>query len=159
MKPQLHKKPENEDFFGLLNVYKSNVTYIRVLESHAEDCISLQITDNPGKWENVDSEKYSSFQILRRLELSAVKLSIKFLTPAQLIEAKGPLLGIRISAKECEIYTNADKTLHTIDFPLQYREKVMLGIKNLLNLTPQKKLEIIEKAIHSNIQQIDEKAD
>lgn len=159
MKSQPQKKADNEEFFGLLNVHRSNVTYIRVLESHAEDRISIQMTDNPGKWADIDSEKYASFHILRRLEIGVVKLSIKFLSPDQIIDAKGALLGIRVPAKECEIYTNEDKSLHLIDAPLEYREKFLTGIKNLLNLTSPKKLEIIETAIHANIQQMDEKTD
>ena len=143
------KKETNEDYYGLLNAYKSNVTYIRVLESHTADCISVQIANNPGKWEDVDQETYSSFHILRRLEVGATKLSVKFLTPAQLIASKGPLLGIKIPLKECEITGNNDHSLHIINVSLQYREKILTGIKNILSLTPQKKLELIEKTMHS----------
>ena len=143
------KKETNEDYYGLLNAYKSNVTYIRVLESHTADCISVQITNNPGKWEDVDQETYSSFHILRRLEVGAAKLSVKFLTPAQLIASKGLLLGIKIPLKECEITSNNDLSLHIINVSLQYREKILTGIKNILSLTPQKKLELIEKTMHA----------
>ena len=149
MKQANTKKTLNENFFGLLQAYKSNASYIRVLESDENDCISMQISDNPGKWKNITYEKYKSFRMLRRMEIGVGKLLIKFLTPSQLIKIKGPLLGIHIPVKECSIFADADdENVHIIETTLHYKERLLDGVKHLLSLSPHKKLEIIELCLH-----------
>ena len=151
MRPVSTKKTSNETFFGLLQAYKSNATYVRVLESNQNDCISVQISDNPGKWKNITDEKYRSFRILRRMEIGVTKLLIKFLTPSQLIEIRGPLLGIRVPIKECSIFANVNgENIHIIETALHYKERMLNGVKNLLMLSPHKKLEIIELCLHQS---------
>ena len=143
------KKTPDETFFGLLQAYKSNATYIRVLESDQNDCISVQISDNPGKWKNIPDEKYKSFRILRRMEIGAAKLFIKFLTPSQLIEIRGPLLGMRIPVKECSIFANVSgENIHIIETSLHNKGRILSGVRTLLTLSPNKKLEIIELCLH-----------
>ena len=149
------KKTSNETFFGLLQAYKSNTTYIRILESSENDCISVQISDNPGKWKNITEEKYKSFRALSRMEMGVAKLLIKFLTPAQLIEIRGPLFGIRVPIKECNIFANVnDEDIYIIETTLYHKERILNGIKNLLALSPQKKLEIIELCLHQSADEI-----
>ena len=149
------KKTSNETFFGLLQVYKSNITYIRILESSEDDCISVQISDNPGKWKNIAALKYKSFRALSRMEIGVAKLLIKFLTPSQLIEIRGPILGIRVPIKECNIFANVNgENIHIIETSLQNKERVLSGIKSLLTLSPQKKLEIIELCLHQSAGEI-----
>jgi hypothetical protein len=151
MRPQVQKKTVDENFFGLLQVYKSNASYIRVLESTENDCISVQITDNPGKWKHA-GEKYKTFRVLSRLEIGAAKLFIKFLTPSQMLAIRGPLLGIRIPAKECTFANVNDESVHIIEAPLNYKERILSGVRNILTLSPHKKLEIIEMSLHQGIQ-------
>jgi len=145
------KKSLNENFFGLLQAYKSNATYIRILESGQNDCISVQISDNPGKWKNITDEKYKSFRMLRRMEIGVARLFIKFLTPSQLVEIKGPLLGMRIPLKDCNILANVHgENIHIIETVLHHKERVLNGAKNLLVMSPYKKLEIIELYLHQS---------
>ena len=149
------KKASDETFYGLLQAYKSNTTYIRILESGKNDCISVQISDNPGKWKNITDEKYESFKTIRRMEIGAPKLLIKFLTPSQLIEIRGQLLGIRVPIKECSVFANVNgENIHIIETSLQNKERVLSGIKSLLTLSPQKKLEIIELCLHQSAGEI-----
>ena len=149
MRSASSKKTSDETFFGLLQAYKSNATYIRILESNQNNCISVQISDNPGKWKNIPDEKYKSFRALRRMEIGATKLFIKFLTPAQLIEIRGPLLGIRIPVRECSIFANVnDENIHIIETGLHNKGRILSGVKTLLTLPPNKKLEIIERCLH-----------
>lgn len=145
MRPQTPKRKVDENLIRQLQVYKSSVAYIRVLESMDKDCISVQLTDNPGSWRNIPRECYEGFKELKRQEIGTVKLSVKFITPEQILAHKGPLLGLRIPAKECSIGPGIpDTNVYTLDTSLHYRERVLKGVQNIIGMSPHKKMEIIK---------------
>ncbi len=146
-------KIEDETLFGLLSVYKFNITYIRVLESEENDRISVQMTDNPRRWSHFQEEKFRAYHLLSRLEMGVPKLSIKFLNPTQVLLVKGPLLGMRIPHTRCDILQREDSGgIHLVETSLLYRDIVLRGVRSLLTMTPHRKFEIIEKSIDITVQ-------
>jgi hypothetical protein len=156
MAAQPRAKIEDDTLFGLLSVYKFNITYIRVLESVENDRISVQMTDNPRRWSHFQEEKYKDYSILRRLEIGVPKLSIKFLNPTQVLLVKGPLLGLRIPHTRCDILQRENSGgIHVVETSLTYRDNVLRGVRSLLTMTPHKKFEIIEKSIDITVQRVE----
>ncbi len=145
--PANKKKTKKDDsLFGLLSAYKSQVTFFRVLES--ENKVVLQLSDNPGKWPDLSEGKWEGYQQLRRLELDIDKLSMKYIYPEHLVKIIGPLLGIKVPLDKVGIENNlSDDGVFSLYFQLKYKRKVLLGVKKLVALTPQKKYEILEKCI------------
>ncbi len=142
------KTKKDDSLFGLLSAYKSQVTYLRVLESNDENKIVLQITSNPGKWTDLTIDGWLSYRLLRRLELDIDKLSLKYVYPWHLIKIMGPLLGIKVPPDKVGIENDLEEgNLLTLSFPLKYKKKVLQGVKKLITLSPQKKYEILEKCI------------
>ncbi|MCP4134800.1 MAG: hypothetical protein GY754_27750 [bacterium] len=145
-KDNKHKK--DDSLFGLLSSYKFNNTYFRILVSEDDEMLSLQLTDNPGSWKQIEESAYKKFKILRRLEIGCTKLSIKYINPRQLIMIKGESLGASLPSTKTEIIDHIeDLGFYIINTPLKYKKKVFTVVNNLLKLTPQKKYEIIEKCI------------
>lgn len=150
MKGSTGKKREKKDdsLFGLLSAYKSQVTFLRVLESDSENKVVLQLSDNPGKWPSLNEGKWESYYQLRRLELDIDKLSTKYVFPEHLVKILGPLLGIRVPAENVGIENNIiNGGVLSLHFPRKYKKKVLQGVKKLVTMTPQKKYEILEKCI------------
>ena len=139
---------KDDSLFGLLSAYKSQVTFIRVLESESEKKVVLQLSDNPGKWPVLSTGKLESYHQLRRLELNIDKLSTKYIYPDHLVKILGPLLGIKVPVEQVGIENNlvADGVF-SLHFPAKYKKKVLQGVKKLITMTPQKKYEILEKCI------------
>ena len=147
------KAPSDDTLFGLLSTYKFNNTYLRVMISEEENRIAVQVTDNPSKWhipsEEEEKDPFTSYRLLRRLEIGCHKLSIKYLNKNQLIMIKGPLLGIRIPQKQTEIFpAEENRGIHTFAASREHEEKILRGVRNILSLSPQAKYEIIEKSIN-----------
>lgn len=142
------KGPGDDSLFGLLSSYKSNNTYIKILVSDKEKSIIVLLTDNPKKWNVLLREKYKEFVELRRLEIKAPKLSLKYINPLHLVMNLGPTLGIRIP-DEKSIVTNRidDEGYYIFETSIKYKLKVLQGIKKILNFSPQKRYEILEKCI------------
>lgn len=150
MKGSANKKKTKKDdsLFGLLSAYKSQVTFFRVLESENEKKVVLQLSDNPRKWPDLSEGKWEGYQKLRRLELDIDKLSMKYIYPEHLVKILGPLLGIKVPLDQVGIENNLFKDgVFSLHFQLKYKRKVLLGVKKLVALTPQKKYEILEKCI------------
>jgi len=141
-----NKAKLDEDLFGLLSLYKHFNTYIRIVESVEKDLISIQLTDNPGNWNEIDSEKYNEFRMLRRLEIGCNKLLIKYVRPEHLINYMGLVLGIRVPIEKVEIINDLDdKGYYIIEMSLKYKQKILTRINKIIIMKPQKKYEIIEK--------------
>lgn len=142
-------KIKDENLFGLLGSHKSNNTYIKVLVSEEDGIISVQLTGNPKNWSNISDKKYDNYRELRRLDIGNPKLSIKFLTPGQLVKILGTQLGIKIPVEKVNFINklNDDDDYFIMEMPIKYQKKVLNGMKKILNLKPQKKYEIIEKCI------------
>ena len=146
------KHPQGHDTsMQLLEAYRFNNTYIRVLESEKLDRILVQVTDNPRYWYACNGrEEYRDFRPLRRLEIGCSRLSISHVNHQQFISTRGPLLGIRIPVKNTEI-TPADENngIHEFETSMEYREKILRGLCRLLAISPQQKIDIIEESITS----------
>ncbi len=145
---KVKSKKKDEYLFGLLASYKSNHTYIKILESEEKGLIALFLTDNPKNWSNVPEDKFSSYRELRRLEIGADKLSLKFLLPEQIVRIRGPLLNIKIPPGKVEIINSlSEGGFYILEAPVKYKQKILIGVNKILNLSPQKKYEIIEKCL------------
>jgi hypothetical protein len=60
-----------------------------------------------------------------------------------------------VPIKECSVFANVNgENIHIIETSLQNKERVLSGIKSLLTLSPQKKLEIIELCLHQATDEI-----
>ena len=146
-------RSEDDSLFGLLSSYKRNVTYFRILVSEMEGSVVLQLTDNPRNWMNIAGEKYTSFREMKRLEMGITKLSVKYLSPEHIIKFLGPLLGMKLPSKKVTIVNNLGKDSYFIlEAPIDSLQLVLQSVKRLINLSPQKKYEIIEKCITDTIQ-------
>jgi len=123
-------------------------SYIRVFINEEEGDVILSLTKNPKFWGNLPTEITSSFRNMKRLELNAEKMFIKYILPEQLIKSAGVAAGINLSMNKMttENLLN-EKGYYLIKTSTRYLNKVLISVKKLLNLSPSKKFEIIEKCI------------
>jgi hypothetical protein len=146
------RRDEDDSLFGLLSSYKTLVTYIRVLISDEDNKVVVQITDNPKSFSYI-SERYENFREMRRLEIGTNKLSVKYLSPEYLIKYMGPMLGMKLDSKRATVINNLDKDGYfVLEISLKFLPVVLQNIKRIINLTPQKKYEILEKCLAENVQ-------
>mgnify|MGYP001179291626 FL=1 len=137
---------KDDTLFGLLSSYKSSHTYVRVLESVADDSIILQLTGNPGNYGRGQQEKLKAYRMLRRLEIGIPKMSLKYLTPECIVSVLGPMVEINIPYEKAVIVDGLHKDgIYTIEASLKYKTKMLQGVKKLLGLSRQKKYELLEK--------------
>lgn len=148
MKPLSARQKSDDSLFGLLAAYKTYVTYIRILISDEEKKVIVQVTANPVNWIKNPDENYKNFRVMRRLEIGAVKLSIKYILPEHIIKIIGPALGIDIPLNSMDIKNSMDQNgILTLEAPLKYKAKILHSINRLIKSSPQKKYEILEKCM------------
>jgi hypothetical protein len=148
MKPAASKQKNDDSLFGLLAAYKTYVTYLRLLISEKEKKIVVQMTENPGNWLKNTDEKYKNFRVLRRLEIGAAKLSIKYLLPEHILKIIGITLGIDMPVNSIVINNNIDQNgILTLEASIKYKTKILHAMNRLLKISPQKKYEILEKCL------------
>ena len=141
-------RKKDDSLFGLLSSYKSNVTYMRILISEELKKIEIQMTDNPKNWETLSTEAYKKYRVLRRLEAGLDKLSVKYIKPDHLVSVMGDTLNIKIPSEKIFVKDKLDsKGLYHITTQLKYKNKIIQGVRKIINLSPQKKYEIIEKSL------------
>lgn len=153
MKPSAKKiaRVKDDSLYGLLSSYKSSYTYVRVLVSEAENAIAVQITDNPKYFNSPVRERYKNYRILRRLEIGISKMSLKYLVPENMIAVMGPLIEINIPPDKVVIVDSIKKDgLYTIETSGKYRTKIIQGVRKIINMSPQKRYEILEKYLAGN---------
>lgn len=137
---------KDDTLFGLLSSYKACHTYVRILESEADDSIVLQMTDNPRNFNQAQQEKYRSYRMLRRLEIGIPKISLKYLAPENLVSVLGPLVDINIPIEKAVIMDRLKKDgIYSIETSLKYKARILQGVKKLLGMSPQKRYELLEK--------------
>jgi hypothetical protein len=142
---------KDDSLFGLLSQHKQNISYLRILINEAEKLISLQITDNPRNWRNLPDDKYSEFKMLKRNEVGVTKLSIKYISPGNIISHFGPTIGVKFPNGKAEIDNQlSEKNYFTLDCSSKYLESIVLNMRKMINMTPQKKYEIIETYLSAN---------
>jgi hypothetical protein len=140
------KGNRDDSLYGLLSPYKANTTYFRVLVSEEKDSVALQLADNPQKFFAMPDEKFQNYRPLRRLEMGIDKASVKYLTPDNLVAVVGPLLGINVPPEKVDVTHSLKKDgYYGIETFLRYKMKVVQGVKKLVNMSPQKRYEILEK--------------
>lgn len=147
------KGMKDDSLFGLLLSYKSYVTYFRILISEEKKRLSVQMTDNPKKWSLISEERFEDFYIMRRIKLGLTRLSVKYLTPEHIVRYMGSMLGIKQANRNIEVVNNLDKDgYYILVVPLKMLPQVSQNIKKIINLSPQKKYEIIEKCLAEDSQ-------
>ncbi len=149
MKQIIKKKDSGEDdsLFGLLASYKNLYSYITVIESPEQDIIAIIIAKNPSSFDELVKSKYQQFKPMRRIKIGVTRLFIKYITPEFIIKYFGPLLGIKVPENKVHIINNLESGYFVLEIPGNYKEQVIQCIKRIVNLTPQKKYEIIEKSL------------
>jgi hypothetical protein len=137
---------KDDSLYGLLSSYKSSYTYIRVLVSEEDDSVILQLTGNPKNFSPGLHEKYGNYSVLRRLEIGTPKQFLKYVMPENLIVVLGPMLELNIPPDKVVITDSVKKDgIYAIETGLKYRLKVIQGVRKILNMSPQKRYEVIEK--------------
>ena len=138
----------DDSLFGLLLSYKQNNTYVRVFLNEAEASVAVILTGNPKSWDYLPPEISVHYRSMKRLELNTDKMFIKYILPEHLIKTAGISAGINLSADKIEVENRLeDKGYYLIKTSTRYLNRVLSGVKKLLNLSPQKKYEILEKCI------------
>jgi hypothetical protein len=148
MKPSEKKtnRVKDDSLYGLLSSYKSNCTYIRIMVSEEHDTVVVQITDNPKNFQVPPEKALSGYRTLRRLEIGASKIFLKYLVPDILITVLGPILELNIPPEKIVINDSLKKEgIYSIETTIKYKLKIIQGIRKLLNMSPQKRYEILEK--------------
>ena len=136
----------DDSLYGLLSSYKSSTTYIRVLVSDVKNSIAVLMADNPKRFFGVPDDRFKDYRPLRRLEMGISKISLKYVTPENLSVVLGPLLGINIPQERVDVTDMLKRDgYYIIETSLRFRQKVLQGVKKMINMSPQKKYELLEK--------------
>lgn len=139
---------KDDSLFGLLSSYKQFNTYIRVMTDDESGNIAVVLTANPKFWQNLPAEEYSAYRNMKRLEIGVEKLSVKYLLPQHLVKTLGPAAGISLSSDKYILENSlAEKGYYVIKIHQKYMVKILSGVKKMVNLSPQKKYEILEKSM------------
>jgi hypothetical protein len=139
-------KNKDDTLFGLLSSYKAHNTYFRILISEVGNNLILQITSNPKKWQKSVEDTTKEYRLLKRSEIGIEKLFIKYLSPENLIDQFGPMFGLKLHEGEFKITNNLDSDgVYSIELKLQYLPDIISTIEKIIDLTPEKKYELIEK--------------
>ncbi|HNW27426.1 MAG TPA: hypothetical protein PKN50_03020 [Spirochaetota bacterium] len=156
MKPSAKNaaRVKDDSLYGLLSSYKASYTYIRVLVSEEDDSIILQMTSNPKNFSPITPEQYKNYRVLRRLEIGASKQFLKYVVPENLIAVLGPMLELNIPPDKVVITDSLRKDgIYALETSLKYKLKMTQGIRKILNMSPQKRYEVIEKYLSGNQEQ------
>ena len=141
----IHK---DDSLFGLLLSYKHYNTYVRVFVNNVDASVAVVLTGNRKSWTNLPPEMKEAYISMKRLEIGAEKMFIKYILPEHLIKTAGVSAGINLPADKIEVNNMLDlQGYYLIKTSTRYLNRVLSGVKKLLNLTSQKKYEILEKCI------------
>ncbi|HOT45297.1 MAG TPA: hypothetical protein PLM53_10125 [Spirochaetota bacterium] len=156
MKPSAKNatRVKDDSLYGLLSSHKASCTYLRVLVSEEDDSVILQLTGNPKNFNAITTERYKNYRVLRRLEIGASKQFLKYVAPENLIAVLGPMLELNIPPDRVVITDSLKKDgIYALETSLKYKLKMTQGIRKILNMSPQKRYEVIEKFISGNQEQ------
>lgn len=146
------KKRDDDSLFGLLSSYKASNTYFRVLVSESKNSIIIQITDNPKKWPLLKDERFNDYTVLKRADLDLNKLFVKYLSPSHLIDQIGQNLGLKVPEDRAVVSNRLDtEGYFSFETSLEYRKELIQNLSKLINLSPQKKYEILEKSLSQEL--------
>lgn len=142
---QVHR---DDSLFGLLLSYKHYNTYVRVFLNDAESTVAVVLTGNPKSWTSLPPEIKESYRSMSRLDINTGKMFIKYILPDHLVKTAGVSAGINLPADKLEIENRLDDLgYYLIKTSTRHLNRVLSGVKRVLNLSPQKKYEILEKCI------------
>lgn len=145
---------KDDSLFGLLLSYKYYNTYIKVLLSETDASVAVVLTSNPKFWANIPQEITSHYRNMKRLEIGSDKLFIKYIKPEHLIKTEGISAGINLSSDKIEAENRLEESgYYIIRTSSKYLNRVLSGVKKLVNLSAQKKYEILEKCISEEQEQ------
>ena len=81
-----------------------------------------------------------------------IKLSVKYLSPEHLIEQLGSTLSIKAPENEISISNNLDiDGFYSLELKSKYLPDIISAIQKIIDLSPEKKYEILEKSFSKNI--------
>lgn len=144
----------DDSLFGLLLSYKFYNTYIKVLLNEEDASVAVILTSNPRYWANIPQEIIAQYRNMKRLEIGSDKLFIKYIKPEHLIKTAGLSAGINLSSDKLEVDNKLDDMgYYIIRTSTRYLNRVLSGVKKLINLSAQKKYEILEKCISEEQEQ------
>lgn len=139
---------KDDSLFGLLASYKANNTYVSVLSDEESQTLAVVLSRSPVIWSKMDDSEYKGYRRMRRLELGVDKLFVKYVLPEQLVRIWGTSAGISLPVNRIEIENHFDDLgYYAIKTGSRYQSRVVSGVKKIINMTPQKKYEILEKCI------------
>ncbi len=145
------RKIKDDSLYGLLLSYKMYNTYIKVLISETENKIFVILASNPKFWDNVSIDQIDLYRELRRLELHIEKKSVKYILPKHILTFLGSDMGLKLPQKSFVVHNELENFgYYAIETSIKNKKKVILGIKKILNLKPQKKYELLEKSLESD---------
>ena len=139
---------QDDTLYGLLTAYKLSNTYVRIFDSEQKNEVIIEFCKNPKKWEEIAKTfpLGEDFKIVSRLQIGVSKMVIKYLTPEQILNSMWDIMGLEKS--KFKIMVN-DKTVSDgyciIKITSKQKRKLFEAIAKLINVSPQKKIEIIEK--------------
>ena len=110
--------------------------------------IVFQMTDNPRFFPPTEGEEWEDFRPIKRSEMNVNRLFIKYLSPEHVVDFAGPSLGLKLTPRTGRIQNRlSDKSARCfqLEIPQRFLPALVLSIRRLVSLTPQKKYEIIEK--------------
>ncbi len=137
----------DDSLYGLLSSYKSNATYFQVLVSDEKKSIAIVVTDNPKRFFELPPERFKNYRLLRRLEMGINKASLKYVTPENLLSVLGPLMGINIPQEKVDVSQMLQiDGCHILETSLKFKMRILQGVKKLINMSPQKRYELLEKS-------------
>lgn len=145
---KIKERDPDDSLFGLLTAYKTNSTYVRVLLNEETKKIVFQMTDNPRFFPPTEGEEWEDFRPIKRSEMNVNRLFIKYLSPEHVVDFAGPSLGLKLTPRTGRIQNRlSDKSARCfqLEIPQRFLPALVLSIRRLVSLTPQKKYEIIEK--------------
>lgn len=137
---------KDDSMYGVLLPFRKYSTYLEVLESIEGDELLLVVTNNPKYFLQI-KEKYEGYRVLRRIEMDAIKKSIKFLAPVHLLNKYGETFGVKIPSSKYTIKNfigKDDNGYYIIETTQGYKDKILKIVAKLLKITPQKKYSILD---------------
>lgn len=148
MRKYSNLKQNDDTLYGLLSAYKSLNTYIRVFSSDKENKIVIELCDNPKKWEEIRKAfpLGEDFKSVSKLQLGISKIIIKYLTPEQILNLMLDILKLeKIKLKITVNNKILSDNYCIITIASKQKDKLFGAIAKLINVSSQKKIEIIEK--------------
>jgi hypothetical protein len=142
------EKNPDDSLFGLLAAYKANNTYFRIIVNEEKKIALFSMTDNPKYFPVLSgNEAFEGYRLMKRSELNLMKHSVKYLSPQHIVRFYGDTLGLKITTRNGKISNNLDnaKRIYSLEVKLSQCQNIVQMVKKIIQLTPQKKYEIIER--------------